>query len=78
MNGDRAHTMPDRLRLLLDFGVQVARGVHSVTPDRLESLRAAGLTDEAILTAIHVAGFFSYYNRLAEATGIDLEPFMHE
>ncbi len=77
MNGDRAGPMPDRLRSLLDFGVQVATDVHSVTPARLDSLRATGLTDEEILTCIHVAGFFSYYNRLADATGIDLEPFMH-
>ena len=76
INGDRSYPMPERLRTLLDFGVLVARDVHAVNPATLTALRAQGLSDAEILTCIHVAGFFSYYNRLADATGIDLEDFM--
>jgi uncharacterized peroxidase-related enzyme len=76
INADRSYPMPERLRTLLDFGVLVARDVHAVNPARLDALRAQGLSDAEILTCIHVAGFFSYYNRLADATGIDLETFM--
>ena len=76
INADRSYPMPERLRTLLDFGVLVARDVHAVNPAKLDALRARGLNDAEILTCIHVAGFFSYYNRLADATGIDLEAFM--
>ncbi len=76
MIGDPAYAMPARLRALIDFGVLVATDHHAVTSDRLDAMRARGFDDAEILTVIHVAGFFSYYNRLADATGIDLEEFM--
>lgn len=76
INADRSYPMPERLRALLDFGVLVARDVYAVNPATLDALRSQGLSDAEILTCIHVAGFFSYYNRLADATGIDLELFM--
>ena len=37
-------------------------------------LREAGCTDGAIHDLTQVAGFFAYYNRLADGLGIDPEP----
>lgn len=40
-----------------------------MTRDDVEALRTAGLSDPAILEIVHVTGFFSYYNRLADGLG---------
>lgn len=42
----------------------------------VESLRAAGFDDRAILDAIQVVGYFNYVNRLADAVHVDVEPDM--
>ena len=59
---------------MLDYAVKLARAPRSMTRDDVETLRAAGWSDEAILEIVHVTGFFSYYNRLADGLGIDPEP----
>lgn len=61
-------------RRMLDFAVKLAREPRSMTRDDVESLRAAGFSDTAILDVVHITGFFSYYNRLADGLGIDPEP----
>jgi uncharacterized peroxidase-related enzyme len=61
-------------RKMLDFSVKLAREPRSMTRDDVEALRAAGFGDPAILEIVHVVGFFSYYNRLADGLGIDPEP----
>ena len=61
-------------RAMLDFAVKLAREPHSMTREDVEALRAAGLSDTAILDVVHITGFFAYYNRLADGLGIDLEP----
>ena len=38
------------------------------------ALRTAGLTDEQIVDAVQVVGFFNWINRIAEGLGVDLEP----
>ncbi|MFQ5927772.1 MAG: carboxymuconolactone decarboxylase family protein [Terriglobia bacterium] len=65
-----------KTRALLDFAVEVTRDVHRVNPSTLARLRAAGWSDEEILTATHIIGFFNYYTRLADALGVDPEDFM--
>jgi uncharacterized protein YciW len=35
-----------------------------------------GWTDEEILTATHIVGFFNYYVRLADPLGVEPEEFM--
>lgn len=60
-------------RAMLDYAVKLAREPHSMTRDDVETLRAAGFCDTAILDIVHITGFFSYYNRLADGLGIDPE-----
>lgn len=60
-------------RAMLDFAVKLAREPRSMTRADVETLRAAGFSDTAILDIVHVTGFFSYYNRLADGLGIDPE-----
>ncbi len=42
----------------------------------LDGLRHHGFSDEDILDAVQIIGFFNYYTRLADALGIDPEPDM--
>lgn len=63
-----------KLRVLLDFAVRVTVDVHAVNQGSIAGLRAAGWKDEAILEAVEIIGFFNYYNRMADALGIEPEP----
>ena len=60
-------------RAMLDFAVKLGREPRSMSRDDVEVLRAAGFSDTAILDIVHITGFFSYYNRLADGLGIELE-----
>jgi uncharacterized peroxidase-related enzyme len=62
------------VRALLDFAVQVTLHPHAGDEKAISTLRAAGWSDEAILEAVEVIGFFNYYNRLVDALGVDPEP----
>ena len=56
--------------------MQVTSDQHSVTQKTVDGLRDAGWTDEEILTAAHIIGFFNYYARMADALGVEPEDFM--
>lgn len=45
-------------------------------PEDLDALRGQGFGDEAISDAIQAIAYFNYINRVADATGVDLEPGM--
>lgn len=65
-----------KTRLILDFAVRLTLEPRAVDRDSVEVLRAGGWTDEEILTAAHIVGFFNYYVRLAEGLGVEPEEFM--
>jgi uncharacterized peroxidase-related enzyme len=70
----RQADLDEPLRLLLNFAVQVTRDPHVGGEPAIAALRAAGWSDAAILEAVEVIGFFNYYNRLADALGVEPEP----
>lgn len=47
-----------------------------MTAETIAGLRQLGWSDEDILTATHIIGFFNYYTRLADALGVEPEDFM--
>ena len=59
------------MKQLLCFAEKVARDPGQVTPGDIANLRSEGLSERAILDATHVAGFFSYMNRVVKALGAD-------
>ncbi|HEY4563848.1 MAG TPA: hypothetical protein VIJ36_12765 [Thermoanaerobaculia bacterium] len=61
-------------RAMLAFAVKLAREPRAMTRDDVETLRAAGFSDEGVHDIVQITGFFSYYNRLADGLGIDPEP----
>ena len=63
-----------KVRRLLDFAVQVTLDVHAVSSATLDELREAGWEDAALLEAVEIIGFFNYYNRMADALGVEPEP----
>ena len=48
-----------------------AGGAHPSAQELMEQLRGAGFSDRAVLDTAHVAGFFSYMNRVVQALGAD-------
>ncbi|RMG48266.1 MAG: hypothetical protein D6718_02130 [Acidobacteria bacterium] len=40
----------------------------------VEALRAAGASDEEIHSAVQVAAYFNYINRIADGLGVEPEP----
>ena len=67
-----------KTRALLDYAVTVTRDVHQVSEQTIAGLRAAGWSDEDILTATHIICLFNYYTRLADALGVEPEDFMQQ
>ena len=51
----------------------VTRDATKVTPRDLDALRAHGFSDEDILSAVQIIGFFNYYARMADALGVEPE-----
>ncbi len=56
------------------FADRLARASHGTSREDIESLRAAGLDDRAILDLVMVIAYFSYVNRIASGLGVPLEP----
>ncbi len=65
-----------RTRAIMDFAILVTDDPHAVTPATVDDLRSKGLTDEHLLDVVQIAGFFNYYNLMADALGVEPEDFM--
>src|SRR5262245_11015763 len=62
-----------RDRAMLEFAVKLTRTPAGMRAEDVASLRAHGLTDEAIHDVAQITALFNYYNRLADGLGIDPE-----
>ena len=71
MDDYRKAPLEPEMKQLLSFAEKVARDAGEMTPDDIAKLRSAGFSDRALLDAAHVAGFFSYMNRVVQALGAD-------
>lgn len=71
MEDYRTAPIDPEMKQLLSFAEKVARDAGQITPDDIARIRSAGFSDRAILDAAHVAGFFSYMNRVVQALGAD-------
>lgn len=59
---------------VFEWAARLARTPEQVRPEDVQILRAAGLTDRAILDAVLTVAYFSYANRLVMGLGLALEP----
>jgi alkylhydroperoxidase family enzyme len=71
MTDYRTAPVDPEMKELLSFAEKVAREAGQVTFDDIGKVRSAGFSDRAILDTAHVAGFFSYMNRVVQAVGAD-------
>src|SRR5689334_14976938 len=71
MDDYRRAPIDPAMKQLLAFAEKVAHEPGAMTPDDIAELRLAGFSDRAVLDAAHVAGFFSYMNRVVQALGAD-------
>lgn len=63
---------------LMELVERVAIDAHRVTPREVEELRALGLQDEEILSAVLVAAARSFYSKALEALGVPPSPELAE
>jgi len=59
---------------VFDWAARLARRPETASAADIAALRAAGLTDRAILDAVSTIAYFSYANRLVTALGLAIEP----
>jgi uncharacterized peroxidase-related enzyme len=60
----------DRARAILGFAAKVTRDAHGCTPEDLDRLRAAGLSEAEIFDVVETAAMFNFTNRLTSALGM--------
>lgn len=61
-------------RALLAYARKLTANPAACRREDVETLRAAGATDEEIHATVQVAAYFNYINRIADALGVDPEP----
>jgi alkylhydroperoxidase family enzyme len=71
MSDYRTAPVDSQFKQLLHFTEKIARDAGQITAEDIAKVRAAGFTDRAVLDTVHVAGFFSYMNRVIQAIGAD-------
>lgn len=59
---------------MLDFVVKLTLTPAEMLRADVETLREHGFDDTAIYDIVQIAALFAYYNRLADALGVDDEP----
>ncbi len=63
-------------RALLDFAVKLTKTPQQMERQDVDSLRQVGFTDEDIVDAVQIIGYFNYSNRVMDSLGIEPEPTM--
>jgi uncharacterized peroxidase-related enzyme len=63
-------------RTLLDFATRLTEAPQQITRTDIEALRSAGFSDEDIVDAAQLVGYFNYSNRVMDSLGIEPEPEM--
>ncbi len=67
--------LSERERAVVKYSLKITKTPSKMTKDDVESLRRAGLTDEAILNVALVNGYFAFVNRMANGLGVELEDY---
>jgi uncharacterized peroxidase-related enzyme len=71
----RTAPIDERLQATLGFLEKLTLRPHELDPADADAARAAGVSDEALVDAIHVAALFNMIDRLAESLGWDVPSF---
>lgn len=60
---------------LLQFVELLTVTPHRNTPERIEDLRSAGWSEEQIAEAVYITSLFAFFNRVADAFGLEAPNF---
>ena len=74
MGNLRPAELEPKLAALAGYALALTREPQSMTEGHLKPLRDRGYSDEAILWAAEITGYFNYVNRIADGLGVELEP----
>ncbi len=58
-------------RALLRFAEKVTKHAYKTTDEDVETLRDVGWTDPQIAEAVYITALFAFFNRVADAFGLD-------
>jgi uncharacterized peroxidase-related enzyme len=72
----RTSKLEPQHRLLCEWAEKLTLTPAQCGREDVEALRAAGWTEEKIVSAAQIIGYFNHLNRLADGLGVDLEPEM--
>ncbi|MEE9154592.1 MAG: hypothetical protein V3U42_10930 [candidate division NC10 bacterium] len=59
--------------MILEHAERITRDASQIAQEDIERLRAAGLSEEEILTLTLIAGFFNHQDRVADGLGVELD-----
>lgn len=72
MQGDLATSaMSGKNLALLEFAELLTTHSHRTTPEHIQVLRDIGWSDPEIAEAVYVIAMFAFFNRVANAFGLD-------
>lgn len=74
----RAVALDPADRAMLDYAVKLTRAPWEMEEADVETLRAAGFADAAILDINQVTAYYAFVNRVADGLGVELEDFWDE
>ena len=63
---------------MLGYAVKLSLEPWNMQEADVQELRDVGFSNAGILDIVHVTGYYSYVNRLADGLGVDLESFWKE
>ena len=62
----------------MDYALKLTLTPGAMTEDSVLQLRELGYSDEQLLDATFVIGYFNFINRLADGLGVDIGPEMQK
>ncbi|NOY56226.1 MAG: peroxidase [Actinobacteria bacterium] len=68
--------LDERRLAMLRFATKVTVAPSTVTAEDVASLRAVAFSDLDVLHITEVAAYYAYVNRIADALGVELEPWI--
>jgi len=69
-----ASQVSEKERALLDYVKVLTLEPAKVTDAQVDGLRKAGWTDEQVFEASYITSLFAFFNRMADAYGLDYPP----
>ena len=73
---DLGSVSPRRVAAIIGFAVKTAHNPQSLAPEDYERVREQGVTDAEIVEIIHVAALGKYFDILADAMKVQVDPII--